>query len=85
MPQFKFRVDIPTGGFRNVSTVAESEDDAAAVVEAQEEKYARFELDPSQAKDFERRLRRGSLTAADRARIYAHRQEKPYKITRRLV
>ena len=85
MPRFKFRVDVPTGGYRNVATVADSEDEAVEIVEAQERKYAAFQLDTTQARDFERRLRYGTLNPKDKARIFAHQQEKPYKITRRLV
>lgn len=85
MPTFKFRVDLPKGDFRNVSTAAADEDEAVQVVEAQEMKYAQFLLDPSRANEIERALRTGTLSPADKARIFAHHQDKPHKITRRLA
>jgi len=85
MPKYKFRLDLPKGEFRNVTTVAETEDEAVEIVEKQELKHANFLLDPSRAKEIERALRNGTLSAADKARIFAHHQDKPHKITRRLI
>lgn len=85
MPKYKFRIDLPKGEFRNVTTVAESEDEAVQIVEAQENKYAEFLLDPSRAREIERALRTGTLSPQDKARIFAHHQDKPHKITRRII
>jgi hypothetical protein len=82
---YKFRIDLPKGKFRNVSTVATSEDEAVQIIEAQEEKYATFLLDPSRATELERALRAGTLSPQDKARIFAHHQDKPHNITRRLI
>jgi hypothetical protein len=81
MPVFRFRLtDTETGQFRNVSVSADTKEEAEQVIYQQEAKKVLFFLDPATALDFEKKLKDGSLTGRDKARLYAHRQEKPYTI-----
>jgi hypothetical protein len=81
MPVYHFRLtDTGTGEFRNVSVAAESKEEAEATILRQEQKKVDFHLDPSEAAAFEQRLKDGTLTGRDKARLFAHKQEKPYKI-----
>lgn len=83
MPIFHLRLtDTKTGEFRNVSVSASSKEEAEAIVLRQEQKKVDFQLDPTEAKDFEKRLKEGTLTGRDKARIFAHQQDAPYKIQR---
>lgn len=83
MPVFHFRLtDTKTGEFRNVAVSASSKEEAEATVLRQEQKKVDFALDPSEARDFEKRLKDGTLTGRDKARIFAHQQEEPYAISK---
>lgn len=81
MPVFHFRLtDTETGEFRNVAVSADSKEEAEAVIYQQEMKKVNFQANPDELKDLEERLKKGSLSGRDRARLFAHRQEKPYSI-----
>ena len=81
MPVFHFRLtDTETGEFRNVSVSADSKEEAEAVIYAQEMKKVNFQTSPDELKDYETRLKDGSLSGRDKARLFAHRQEKPYSV-----
>lgn len=74
--------DKASGEFRSVSVAAGSADEAAAIVEAQEAKKVSFVLSPEEVAGFEKRLKAGELSGRDKARLFAHRQEKPYVIVK---
>jgi hypothetical protein len=79
MPVFRFRLkDAGSGEFRNVAAAAESVDEAAAIIEASEAKKVAFELDAAEAADLSKRLKEGSLSGRDKARLFTHQQSKPY-------
>lgn len=81
MPIFRVRLeDRESGEFRSVAAAADSEAEAVASVESKELKHVNFLLDASEVADFEKRLRKGELTARDKARLFSHRQERPYKV-----
>ena len=83
MPIFRFRLkDAGSGEERRVSQEAATVDEAAALIEAREAKKVAFEMDPDEAADFERRLKAGELTGRDKARLFTHRQDKPYAISK---
>lgn len=81
MPVYHFRLtDTETGEFRNVSVAANSKEEAEAVIYSQELKKVHFQADPEEIKGFEQQLKEGTLSGRDKARLLAHRQEKPYTV-----
>lgn len=81
MPVYKFRLtDTETGEFRNVSVAADSKEEAEQVIYQQEMKKVRYEASAEQVKDFEQKLKDGTLSGRDKALLLAHRQEKPYTV-----
>lgn len=72
--------DKDSGEFRNVAVGAVSADEAAAIVEEQERKRASFVLSPEEAVGLEKRLKDGSLSSRDKARLFTHHQSEPYKV-----
>jgi hypothetical protein len=83
MPVFRFRLkDAGSSEFRSVAVAADSVDEAAAIVEASEAKKVAFELDPKEAAGFAERLKAGQLSGRDKARLFTHRQSKPYVISK---
>ena len=83
MKVFRFRLkDAGSSEFRSVAVAADSADEAAAIIEAQEAKRVAFEMDPEEAAGFEERLKAGELSGRDKARLFTHQQSKPYAITK---
>ncbi|MDF2751666.1 MAG: hypothetical protein K0S82_48 [Gaiellaceae bacterium] len=83
MPVYHFRLtDTETGEFRNVSVAADSKEEAEETVMRQEMKKVNFEEDAVTVKDLEERMKSGTLSGRDKARLLAHRQEKPYSIAK---
>jgi hypothetical protein len=81
MPVYHFRLtDTDTGEFRNVSVAADSKEEAEATIYRQEQKKVTFQADAQTLKELEQRLKEGTLSGRDKARLLAHRQEKPYVI-----
>ena len=81
MAVFHFRLkDSATGETRTVAVAADSKEEAEATILRQESKKVNYTLDPKEAADFEKRLKDGTLTGRDKARLFSHQQEKPYKI-----
>lgn len=79
MPVFHFRLeDSESGEFRNVSVAADSQDEALATIERQEAKKVAYQADDIAG--LEQRLKEGTLTGRDKARLFSHRQQKPYKV-----
>jgi hypothetical protein len=70
----------PSGERRIVSAAAASREEAVAVVEAQESKRVAYMIDPSEAAELEKKLRDGTLTGRDKARILTHQQDVPYVV-----
>lgn len=71
-----------SGERRYVTVAAANEDEAVETVLRQEQKKVAFVLDPSDVAAFEKRLREGTLTGRDKARLFSHRQSKPYTIVK---
>lgn len=83
MAVFRFRLkDSATGEQRFVSVAAESKEEAEATILRQENKKVAFNLDPTEAADFEKRLKEGTLTGRDKARLFSHQQDKAYKVVK---
>jgi hypothetical protein len=81
MPVFKFRLtDTETGESRSVSVSADTKEEAEQVIYQQEMKKTLFSLDQGAVTDLEKKLKDGSLSGVEKARLFAHRQEKPYTI-----
>jgi hypothetical protein len=81
MPVYHFRLtDTETGEFRNVSVAADSKEEAEQVIYRQEMKKVNFFADPEELKGLEAKLKDGTLSGRDKARLHAHRQEKPYTV-----
>jgi hypothetical protein len=81
MPVYHFRLtDTETGAFRNVSVSANSKDEAEATILLQEAKKVNYQASPDEVKDLESKLKSGTLSGRDKARLLAHRQEKPYTV-----
>lgn len=81
MPVFHFRLtDTNTGEFRNVSVAAATKEEAEETVLRQEAKKVNFQADPEEIKDLEAKLKNGTLSGREKARLFTHRQEKPYVI-----
>lgn len=81
MPVFHFLLkDSETGESRHVSVAAESKEEAEATILRQEQKKIDFYMSDAEAKELEKRLKDGTLTGRDKARLFSHQQEKPYTI-----
>lgn len=81
MPVYHFRLtDTETGEFRNVSVAADSKEEAEETILRQESKKVGFFLDPAEAASLEKRLKDGTLSGRDKARLFSHNQEKAYSI-----
>lgn len=81
MPVYKFRLtDTETGEFRNVSVAADTMEEAEQVLYRQEMKKVLFQQNPDIIKDLESKLKDGTLSGREKARLFAHRQEKPYAV-----
>lgn len=81
MPVYHFRLtDTETGEFRNVSVAADSKEEAESVIYAQEMKKVNFQAGADEIKDLEAKLKTGTLSGREKARLFAHRQEKPYTV-----
>lgn len=81
MPVYHFRLtDTDTGEFRNVSVAADSKEEAEEVILRQEAKKVGSFLAPEEVSSLEERLKQGTLSGRDKARLLTHRQEKPYVI-----
>jgi hypothetical protein len=81
MPVYHFRLtDTETGEFRNVSVSAASKEEAEEVIYRQEMKKVNFQSNPDDVKDLESKLKSGTLSGREKARLFAHRQEKPYTV-----
>jgi hypothetical protein len=81
MPVFHFKLtDTDSGESRSVSVAADSLEEAEATVLRQEQKKVDFFLGDADVKDLETKLKEGTLTGADKGRLFSHRQEAPYKI-----
>lgn len=74
--------DAASGEARFVSAAADSEDEAVAIVEEQEAGHVGFVLDPAEAKELEKKMREGTLSGRDKARILSHQQDVPYKVVK---
>ena len=83
MAVYKFHLKNDDGEARHVSVSADSEEEAESVIQAQEAKKVAFVIgDPAELAGLEKRLKDGSLSGADKGRLLAHQQEKPYKIAK---
>lgn len=80
MPVFRIRTKHPSGEFRQVSVSADSEDEAVFIVEGQERDHVGFQIDPREAASLEKKMREGSLSGRDKARLLSHQQDVPYKV-----
>jgi hypothetical protein len=80
MAVFRFKLkDDKTGESRFVSVSADSEAEAIATIERQEAKKVGFVLPAAEATSLEKRLKEGKLTGRDKAMLFAHQQDAPYK------
>lgn len=80
-PVYHFKLtDSETGESRFVSVAANSLEEAEDVVLRQEAKKVGFNLDAGEVKDLEAKLKDGTLSGRDKARLFTHRQDKPYAI-----
>ncbi len=83
MPVYKFVLeDTVTGEKRFVSVAADSKEEAEQTILAQEAKKTAYQASPDEVKDLEAKLKAGTLTGRDKARLLIHRQEKPYTIAK---
>ena len=83
MAVYKFHLKSDAGEARHISVAAESEAEAEAVIAAQEHKKVAFVIgDPAELADLEKRLKEGSLSGADKGKLFSHYQDKPYKIVK---
>lgn len=83
MPVYRYVLtDTETGERRNVSVAADSKEEAEDVIYRQEMKKVLFQANDDEIKDLETKLKDGTLTGRDKARLHAHRQEKPYDFTK---
>ena len=73
--------DTVSGEFRIVSVAASSLDEAEAIVMAQEAKKVGFQItDSGELSELFAKQAEGSLSGREKGRLFAHMQEKPYKI-----
>jgi hypothetical protein len=83
MALYRFRLEDKASGERRIVTASDVSADAAeASVMAKEEKKVAYHLSPEEAAGLEERLKDGTLTGRDKARLFAHQQEKPYVIVK---
>lgn len=81
MPVYHFRLtDTETGEFRNVSVAADTKEEAEEIIYRQEMKKVNFFATPDELSDLESKLKNGTLSGREKARLQAHRQEKPYTV-----
>jgi hypothetical protein len=81
MPVYHFKLeDTVTGERRYVSVAADSKEEAEQTVLAHEAKKTNYQATDEEVKDLEAKLKAGTLSGRDKARLLTHRQEKPYKI-----
>lgn len=78
---YRFKLtDTDTGESRFVSVAADSMEEAEETVMRQEMKKVQFAMEAESVKELEQRMKDGTLSGRDKARLLAHRQEKPYAI-----
>lgn len=82
MTIYRFRLEDGSGERRIVAASADSEAEAEVSVLQKEEKKVAFHLSADEVAEFEKRLKDGTLTGRDKARLFAHQQDKPYKIVK---
>lgn len=83
MPVYHFKLeDTVTGERRHVAVSANSKEEAEQVIYAQEMKKVNFSTDADDLKTLETKLKEGTLSGRDKARLHAHRQEKPYTVAK---
>lgn len=83
MPVYKFKLeDTVTGERRFVSVAADSKEEAEQTVLAQEAKKVAYVGNPDEIKTLEQKLKDGTLSGRDKARLFTHRQDAPYKIAK---
>lgn len=81
MPVYRFLLtDTVTGERRFVSVGAGSLEEAEATVLNHEAKKVNFQASDEEVKDLESKLKDGTLSGREKARLLTHRQEKAYKI-----
>ena len=81
MPVYKFLLaDTVTGERRHVSVAADSLEEAEATVLAHEAKKVNYQASDEEVKGLESKLKEGTLSGRDKARLLTHRQEKAYTI-----
>lgn len=81
MAIYRFRLKDAASGERRIGSVsAESKEEAVAVLEAQEAKKVQFYLDAAGVADLEKKLKDGTLSGADKGKLFSHRQTAAYKI-----
>lgn len=81
MPVYKFLLaDTVTGERRYVSVAADSKEEAEQTVLAHEAKKVNYQAGPDEVKDLEAKLKAGTLSGREKARLLTHRQEKAYTI-----
>lgn len=81
MPVYRFLLsDTETGEKRFVSVAADSMEEAEQTVLAHEAKKVNYQGSDEEIKDLEAKLKAGTLSGREKARLLTHRQEKPYKI-----
>lgn len=69
---------------RSIAVAAESEDEALETIERQEQKKVAFVIgDPAELAALEKRLKEGTLSGREKAQLYSHHQDEPYKITKK--
>lgn len=79
MPVYRYKLtDTDTGESRFVSVAADSKEEAEETIMRQELKKVYFQLEAESVKELEQRMKDGTLSGRDKARLFAHRQEKPY-------
>ncbi len=80
MAIFRVRLKDSSGEARIAAVSADSQDEANAIVEEQEAGHVAFVLDDVAVQDFEKKLKEGTLSGRDKARLFSHRQTRPYKV-----
>ena len=82
MAVFRFLLKNDEGEARHVSVAADSEAEAEETVLRHENKKVVFVGDPDEIAALEQRMKEGTLTGADKGKLFAHQQDKPYKIVK---
>lgn len=83
MPRFAVRTQDPNSDeFREHRIVAEDADDAAAIIERAEAKYANYEAPSHELDQLHAAEADEVLTGPERGRLHMHRQSAPYEIVR---